>query len=157
MRAPTVYLIDFLCRGGHWPSVFQSGTVFAHEITRKRRLSQVKNANRILRASTQSPVRCRRGDQNERAPFWVPPRKARFRELNSSRSSHASVERPAPNLRTGFCVQARRALSDGGGATKMKEHPFGCSFILEAPPGIGPGIEVLQTFALPLGHGAIFA
>ena len=27
-------------------------------------------------------------------------------------------------------------------------------FFLEAPPGIGPGIEVLQTFALPLGHGA---
>ena len=27
-----------------------------------------------------------------------------------------------------------------------------CAF-LEAPPGIGPGIEVLQTFALPLGHG----
>ena len=27
---------------------------------------------------------------------------------------------------------------------------------LEAPPGIGPGIEVLQTFALPLGHGAVF-
>ena len=26
---------------------------------------------------------------------------------------------------------------------------------LEAPPGIGPGIEVLQTFALPLGHGAV--
>ncbi len=25
---------------------------------------------------------------------------------------------------------------------------------MEAPPGIGPGIEVLQTFALPLGHGA---
>ena len=25
---------------------------------------------------------------------------------------------------------------------------------LEAPPGIGPGIEVLQTFALPLGPGA---
>ena len=27
--------------------------------------------------------------------------------------------------------------------------------LLEAPPGIGPGIEVLQTFALPLGHGAV--
>ena len=25
---------------------------------------------------------------------------------------------------------------------------------LEAPPGIGPGIRVLQTRALPLGHGA---
>ena len=28
-------------------------------------------------------------------------------------------------------------------------------FFLEAPPGFGPGVEVLQTFALPLGHGAI--
>ena len=28
---------------------------------------------------------------------------------------------------------------------------------LEAPPGIGPGIEVLQTFALPLGYGAVFS
>ena len=29
-------------------------------------------------------------------------------------------------------------------------------FFLEAPPGIGPGIRVLQTRALPLGHGAMF-
>ena len=28
------------------------------------------------------------------------------------------------------------------------------SFILEAPPGIEPGIKVLQTSALPLGYGA---
>ena len=27
---------------------------------------------------------------------------------------------------------------------------------LEVPPGIEPGIEVLQTFALPLGHGTVF-
>ena len=27
---------------------------------------------------------------------------------------------------------------------------------LEAPPGFGPGIRVLQTRALPLGHGAVF-
>ena len=27
---------------------------------------------------------------------------------------------------------------------------------MEAPPGIGPGIKVLQTSALPLGYGAIF-
>ena len=27
---------------------------------------------------------------------------------------------------------------------------------LEAPPGLEPGIEVLQTFALPLGHSALF-
>ena len=28
-------------------------------------------------------------------------------------------------------------------------------FSLEAPPGIEPGIRVLQTRALPLGHGAV--
>ena len=28
---------------------------------------------------------------------------------------------------------------------------------LEAPPGIGPGIKVLQTSALPLGYGAVFS
>ena len=28
---------------------------------------------------------------------------------------------------------------------------------LEAPPGIGPGMRVLQTRALPLGHGAVSA
>ena len=27
---------------------------------------------------------------------------------------------------------------------------------MEAPPGFGPGIRVLQTRALPLGHGAVF-
>ena len=26
----------------------------------------------------------------------------------------------------------------------------------EVPPGFEPGIEVLQTFALPLGYGTIF-
>ena len=29
-----------------------------------------------------------------------------------------------------------------------------CRFELEAPPGFEPGIEVLQTSALPLGDGA---
>ena len=27
---------------------------------------------------------------------------------------------------------------------------------MEAPPGFGPGVKVLQTSALPLGYGAIF-
>ena len=30
-------------------------------------------------------------------------------------------------------------------------------FFLEAPPGIGPGIKVLQTSALPLGYGAVWS
>ena len=30
-----------------------------------------------------------------------------------------------------------------------------CRVFLEAPPGFEPGIRVLQTRALPLGHGAI--
>ena len=32
---------------------------------------------------------------------------------------------------------------------------FGVLFILEAPPGIGPGMKVLQTSALPLGYSAV--
>lgn len=28
-------------------------------------------------------------------------------------------------------------------------------FLVEVPPGFEPGIEVLQTFALPLGYGAV--
>ena len=41
-----------------------------------------------------------------------------------------------------------------GGESKKKSTAYAVLFFLEAPPGIGPGIEVLQTFALPLGHGA---
>ena len=39
---------------------------------------------------------------------------------------------------------------------KAKSTPFGVLLLLEAPPGFGPGIRVLQTRALPLGHGAVF-
>ena len=38
---------------------------------------------------------------------------------------------------------------------KAKKHPrWGAYLLLEAPPGIGPGMKVLQTSALPLGYGA---
>ena len=40
--------------------------------------------------------------------------------------------------------------------TKSNSTPSGCCCFLEAPPGIGPGIKVLQTSALPLGYGAVF-
>ena len=42
-------------------------------------------------------------------------------------------------------------------ASKKRQDTELCPVFLEAPPGFGPGVEVLQTFALPLGHGAIFA
>ena len=32
---------------------------------------------------------------------------------------------------------------------------FSGLFFMEAPPGIGPGMKVLQTSALPLGYGAV--
>ena len=40
--------------------------------------------------------------------------------------------------------------------SKQKSTALAVLFCLEVPPGIEPGIEVLQTFALPLGHGTIF-
>ena len=45
-------------------------------------------------------------------------------------------------------------MDDGG--FKKERYPLGYLSFLEAPPRFGLGIEVLQTFALPLGHGAIF-
>ena len=41
-------------------------------------------------------------------------------------------------------------------STKKDTTPIGVLSFLEAPPRFGLGVEVLQTFALPLGHGAIF-
>ena len=41
------------------------------------------------------------------------------------------------------------------GLDKKLSNPIGLLNFLEAPPGIGPGIKVLQTSALPLGYGAI--
>ena len=43
------------------------------------------------------------------------------------------------------------------GLDKKLSNPIGLLNFLEAPPGIGPGIRVLQTRALPLGHGALFS
>ena len=51
----------------------------------------------------------------------------------------------------------RTASSTRVARTKKDRHPFGCLSFLEAPPRFGLGVEVLQTFALPLGHGAIFS
>ena len=38
---------------------------------------------------------------------------------------------------------------------KQKSTSCEVLFVLEAPPGIGPGMKVLQTSALPLGYGAV--
>ncbi len=63
---------------------------------------------------------------------------------------------------SGFCIggATRTALrayrkSDSALRVQKKRTSCGCVFFMEAPPGIGPGIKVLQTSALPLGYGAI--
>ncbi len=40
-------------------------------------------------------------------------------------------------------------------STKARTFRSGPSLILEAAPGIEPGMEVLQTSALPLGYAAL--
>ena len=83
-----------------------------------------------------------------------------------------------PSKRTGAAAQPqptgphsppgdRRTCSPGGGRANIRRKakfretlyystPVGGAFLLEAPPGIGPGMKVLQTSALPLGYGALF-
>ena len=60
-------------------------------------------------------------------------------------------------LRTGFryVFDVRSAVRCRRSEQKRQDTKGVLSF-LEAPPGIEPGIEVLQTFALPLGHSALF-
>ena len=57
-------------------------------------------------------------------------------------------------MRTGAAT--RRRFGSIGTAPKEIPILFGWGFLLEAPPGIGPGMKVLQTSALPLGYGAVF-
>ena len=45
--------------------------------------------------------------------------------------------------------------ASGTHRSKNKSTSYEVLFVLEAPPGIGPGMKVLQTSALPLGYGAI--
>ena len=52
--------------------------------------------------------------------------------------------------------QVARCQSELASGGKKDRTPIGVLSFLEAPPRFGLGVEVLQTFALPLGHGAIF-
>ena len=54
-------------------------------------------------------------------------------------------------------TRSREITYQSFGLDKKLSNPLGLLNFLEAPPGIGPGIEVLQTFALPLGYGAVFS
>ena len=63
-------------------------------------------------------------------------------------------------MRTGFLAQSARKRSSIARVARpnAKEHPeWGALLRLEAPPRIELGIEVLQTCALPLGHGALWS
>ena len=56
-----------------------------------------------------------------------------------------------------FVRKRIKAQSEKGMEHKKRQDTDWCPvFFLEAPPRFGLGVEVLQTFALPLGHGAIF-
>ena len=67
-----------------------------------------------------------------------------------------------PLCGTGAClcmpvagIRLRRTGSSLGVTPhKRKNTPAGCSFLLEAPPGLEPGVRDLQSRALPLGYGA---
>ena len=65
-----------------------------------------------------------------------------------------------PTAGTGS-LQYAAAMKAAAGQTKQKNNTAagfpddGVVFSLEAPPGIEPGMKVLQTSALPLGYDAI--
>ena len=54
--------------------------------------------------------------------------------------------RTEPSAKRGYRLQRKEKTASARDAV----------FSLEATPGFGPGVEVLQTFALPLGYVAVF-
>ena len=65
------------------------------------------------------------------------------------------------DLRAADANRLRAALRHGAAPMKWrrlhaKRTPEGVLYV-EAPPGIGPGMKVLQTSALPLGYGAVWS
>ena len=76
------------------------------------------------------------------------------------RYPHSAPGERAPRSSSGVCELARlRAPSSNRMAPQRKEkrHPNGIPFSLEVPPRFELGIEVLQTFALPLGYGTEYS
>ena len=78
-----------------------------------------------------------------------------FRSKSLVRAVKLPDLRAANVHRIPYAVHTERVAKEGGASRERKKHPVGVLRSLEAPPGIEPGIEVLQTFALPLGHGAV--
>ena len=66
-----------------------------------------------------------------------------------TREAHITCE---ANITTEGHISFR---ASGTHRSKNKSTSHEVLLFLEAPPGIEPGIEVLQTFALPLGHSAL--
>ena len=142
------------------------GTIFAYEIARERQSSfsqkcEPDSAHFVRRAGCAScvarPIR--------KAPIKGHP-EGSLRELNLSRSSCASTERPFAK----FANRIPRDKSHGARPMRVSANktaprsegaPRGTIFAYEIArerqssfsQKCGPGIEVLQTFALPLGHG----
>ena len=62
-----------------------------------------------------------------------------------------------PALRAARNEPGAGAPVDGGAPSPKTNAPSRVRLFLEAPPGIEPGMRVLQTRALPLGYGAIWS
>ena len=70
------------------------------------------------------------------------------------REQLVALVRAGPLRHAGTLCQRRKLPS--GPFTRCHEG-LACIFLIkmEAPPGFEPGMEVLQTSALPLGYGAV--
>ena len=80
-----------------------------------------------------------------------------LRLANASLRESLADLRAANANRIRCAFGARSRVRFARSATNNKAQSFlDWALLLEVPPGIEPGIEVLQTFALPLGHGTIF-
>ena len=98
----------------------------------------------------------RRKPYDFRLILEVPPRYSPMVKILTPCRLQASLTRSAARMWTGFCFAkgSQSAVQIGWTAKEKKNGiPRGIPFSLEVPPRFELGIEVLQTFALPLGYG----
>ena len=111
------------------------------------------------RTTTDNPCRGRRSIFDSRRPA-VPRNFACGENSLALRLVSTFARKSLPDLREAPpgrrpCRLSERPIPHDVSKMKNTHAIAGVFFILEAPPGIGPGIRVLQTRALPLGHGAV--
>ena len=133
------------------------GTKFAEEFPRERgtsfrRICELDPAQQVARCQSELVS----DGKKDRTPIGVPPRGFPAGTIFAHKIPRKRQSLFGQKCELDPVQRVARCRSELVSDGKKAGYPNGYPAFLEAPPRFGLGVEVLQTFALPLGHGAIF-